>query len=274
MKNKKSAGFKMKKSPNKFGAGIAVAAGRNMRSQAKIDPRYYMPGGPGEGKPIPSDTGGPSRPNPYGRPRGLFGGMADIVGQSYFGSRPKGTSNVTNPNVGSIESSGRPKGLFGGGPRRPRPNLYGRPKRGGSIYDIINRLRGKIPTRPEPRPNPYAGSGGGMKDWLGGGGKQNWMDEAGISRKDQMTGNYRPGPEKMAEILAAQQERARSTGMPQGQIFSGDERKPTGWSIEGKPTYGPAFPGARTMSAMAKKSGFTMKKGSKPNKSEFFKGKK
>ena len=32
--------------------------------------------------------------------------------------------------------------------------------------------------------------------------------------------------------------------------------------------------GVRTMSAMAKKSGFNMKKGSKPSKSEFFKGKK
>ena len=215
MKNKKSAGFKMKKSPNKFFDAVA-ASQKKIGSQAKIDPSYYMAGGLGEGQPIPSDTGGPSRPNPYGRPIGLFGGGKPNSNKTFFG-----------------------RALGGSGGGIGRPNLYGRPRRGNFMANIFDRLRDQMPKG------------------LFGGGKPNTPRHV------------------MAALGGADQMPTRRPDTPNPRVRGGGgERKPTGWSIEGKPTYGPAFPGMRTMSAMAKKSGFTMKKSSKPNKPEFFKGKK
>ena len=207
MKNKKRAGFKMKKSPNKS----RFAAGTDPEHVRKFNQSMYgslneapKPGNQTYG----SYMGVPVKGNPV-KPRGLFGGMADIVGQSYFGSRPKG--------------------LFGGGPRRPRPRLYGRPKRGNFMSTILDRLRDQMPPRLGGRPNPRVKDGGSLRDAI-----LNNPRNRGIN--------------------------------PDGMYSGGGRRKfQIGDFVDD---------GVRTMSAMAKKSGFNMKKGSKPNKSEFFKGKK
>ena len=214
MKNKKSAGFKMKKSPTKsyidavtgvisdrgssrpsrlkglFG-GMAAAAGQNIRPQFKPDPRSTTPG------------------------------YVDEAGNVVKG-RPRGTFDM---------SQGFPRGLFGGGPRRPRPRLYGRPKRGNFMSTILDRLKDQMPPRLGGRPNPYAGGGG-----------------ANLT------------PEQMRErIFSSPNERQVTDVNP---YTSGPD------TMFGVPYY------TAQAAPMAKKSGFNMKKGSKPNKSEFFKGKK
>jgi len=232
MKNKKRAGFKMKKSPNKFFGAIPAAEaaiGRSMRSQAKIDPRYYMPGGPGEGQPIPSDTGGPSRPNPYGRPRGPRGNMKG-------GQRPLTT----------VPKHMRPEGIFGRGKfNTPRHimaalggNVYGRPTRRGkggqrpTRRSFLEKKGGQRPTRRPDIPNPRV-RGGRM-------GGDPRID--GDPRMYQL--NERPNP------------------------YAGMANPYEGGGTMGQDNI------IMNAAPMAKKSGFTMKRGGKPNKSEFFKGKK
>ena len=97
----------------------------------------------------------PGQPGQPGSPKG--GGGRPPKGQ---GPDPRSTTPGYVDEAGNVVK-GRPPGL-----QRPQSPKGGRSPKG---------------QRPQGRPNPYAGG-------------QNWMDEAGISRKDQMVGNYRPNP--------------------------------------------------------------------------------
>ena len=178
------------------------------------------------------------------------------VNQSLYGSlneAPKPGNQIGFP--------GRPRGMFGmsqGFPRglfgrkwknnTPRhvmaqlaPNLYGRPKREGFMATILDRLRDKMPKRLFGR-NLEAERG-----VMGNTTPRpipSWMKRLTPEQKRQMVINERPNP------------------------YAGMANPYEGGGTMGQDNI------IMNAAPMAKKSGFTMKRGGKPNKSEFFKGKK
>ncbi len=193
-------------------------------------------------------------------------------------------------NVGGHPSSNKrtkPLGGFGGAATNligdSAPNVMGRDFGGGfrnKAFGMGRNLPGRMGERQNRafgmgrdqrgmgmgRTNFLQGRGFGntikSENYTGGfGGKQNRMDEAGISRGDQMTGNYRPGPEKMAEIMAAQ--KARSVGMlsqgPQQIPGSGiaGPQQPMGGGFRGRRSQ--AFPNVKKGTTQAQVSNNAMK---------------
>ena len=171
MKNKKRAGFKMKKTPTKFNAGVLAAAGQKLNRSSQMPMPNYTPNIGQKGQRLKT--------------------WDDYFDQDRFDSRAVNKRLTKSQRQAKIA---RKKKAF-------------EKRQAATLATAGMNPGGSFPGKPNfsdtSVPNPYAG-GGGRKFQIG-----DFVDD-----------------------------------------------------------------GVRTMSAMAKKSGFTMKKGSKPNKSEFFKGKK